>query len=155
MALYSDAPPPRKFSDDKPTLLVSWWITIFCMGIILTRLAGRYVRVEKLLREDKIVATALLPLVMRAVCVHFILRYGTNNVNLDGFEMTQEEIDKRVIGSRLVMASRVFYAAVFVHPLLGGIYQANFNADSGFSNSLPWTSLGVSQGLQGESHIFS
>lgn len=118
MALYSDAPPPRKFSDDKPTLLVSWWITIFCMGIILTRLAGRYVRVEKLLREDKIVATALLPLVMRAVCVHFILRYGTNNVSLEGYEMNQDEIDKRIIGSRLVMASRIFYAAVLVHPSL-------------------------------------
>ncbi|CAM1510662.1 Fc.00g009970.m01.CDS01 [Cosmosporella sp. VM-42] len=112
MGLYSDAPPVREFSDDKPTLLVSWWITIFCMAIILTRLSGRYVRVEKLLREDKIVAGALVPLLCRAVCVHFILKYGTNNVDLNGLDLTPAQIDQRVIGSRLVMASRVFYAMV-------------------------------------------
>ncbi|KAK7408467.1 hypothetical protein QQX98_009334 [Neonectria punicea] len=112
MSIYSDAPARRPFSDDKPTLLVSWWITTFCFAIIILRLSGRYVRVEKLLREDKIVAVAMLPLLLRAVCVHFVLRYGTNNVNLEGVDMAREEIDRRVIGSRLVMASRVFYAAV-------------------------------------------
>ncbi|KAH7127436.1 hypothetical protein EDB81DRAFT_142016 [Dactylonectria macrodidyma] len=112
MSIYSDAPDARAFSQDKPTLLVSWWITTFCAAIIVLRLSGRYVRVEKLLREDKIVAGALLPLVMRAVCVHFVLKYGTNNVNLDGLDLTEDEINKRVIGSRLVMASRIFYAAV-------------------------------------------
>ncbi|KPM42148.1 hypothetical protein AK830_g4404 [Neonectria ditissima] len=112
MSIYSDAPARRPFSEDKPTLLVSWWITIFCFAIIILRLSGRYVRVEKLLREDKIVAVAMLPLLLRAVCVHFVLRYGTNNVSLDGIDMTQDEVDRRVIGSRLVMASRVFYAAV-------------------------------------------
>lgn len=112
MGLYSDAPEARAFSQDKPTLLVSWWITIFCMAIIVVRLSGRYVRVEKLLREDKIVAAALVPLLIRAVCVHFVLKNGTNNVNLKGLDLTQDEIDKRVLGSRLVMASRVFYAAM-------------------------------------------
>ncbi|KAI5460542.1 hypothetical protein BGZ63DRAFT_509960 [Mariannaea sp. PMI_226] len=111
MSIYSDAPDARSFPEDKPTLLVSWWITIFCIAIITLRLCGRYVRVEKLLREDKIVAGALLPLLLRAICVHFVLKYGTNNVNLDSIDLTQDQIDKRVIGSRLVMASRVFYAA--------------------------------------------
>ncbi|KAF7563592.1 hypothetical protein G7046_g551 [Stylonectria norvegica] len=112
MPFYSEAPGIKPFSDDKPTLLVSWWVTIFCMAIILIRLTGRYVRVEKLLREDKIVAAAMIPLLMRAVCVHFILRYGTNNVSLDGLTLTQSEMDKRIIGSKLVMASRIFYATV-------------------------------------------
>ncbi|PNP73214.1 hypothetical protein FNYG_13439 [Fusarium nygamai] len=116
MAFYSEAPEARPFSKDKPTLLMSWWITLFCIVIILLRLSGRYIRVEKLLREDKIIAVALLPLVMRAICVHFVLRYGTNNVRLDGLDLTQDEIDKRVIGSRLVLASRVFYAAMQVSP---------------------------------------
>ncbi|KAF5019007.1 hypothetical protein F66182_8997 [Fusarium sp. NRRL 66182] len=111
MSLYSDAPEARAFHEDKPTLLVSWWITIFCVAIILTRMSGRYVRVEKLLREDKIAAVVLLPLVLRAVCVHFVLRNGTNNVSLDGLDLTQDDIDKRIMGSRMVMASRVFYAA--------------------------------------------
>lgn len=112
MTFYSEAPDARPFSEDKPTLLVSWWITIFCFAIIILRLSGRFVRVEKLLREDKICAGALLPILMRAICVHFVLKYGTNNVNLDNLNLTQDEIDKRVIGSRLVMASRVFYACV-------------------------------------------
>ncbi|KAF4975719.1 hypothetical protein FZEAL_7530 [Fusarium zealandicum] len=111
MSLYSEAPELRPFHQDKPTLLVSWWVTIFCIAVILTRMSGRYVRVEKLLFEDKIVAGALIPLTLRAVCVHFVLRYGTNNVNLDGIDLTEDEIDKRIMGSRMVMASRVFYAA--------------------------------------------
>ncbi|KAH7109120.1 hypothetical protein B0J13DRAFT_682472 [Dactylonectria estremocensis] len=112
MAFYSEAPEARPFSKDKPTLLMSWWIALFCIVTILLRLSGRYIRVEKLLREDKIIAAVLLPLVMRAVCVHFVLRYGTNNVRVDGLDLTQHEIDKRVIGSHLVLASRIFYAAV-------------------------------------------
>ena len=51
--LYSDPPPLRPFSEAKPTLLVSWWITLFCTCIILLRLVGRYIRVEKLFREGK------------------------------------------------------------------------------------------------------
>lgn len=109
MSLYSEAPPARPFSDDKPTLLVMWWITIFSTAIISLRLVGRYIRVEKLFGEDKIAAAALLPLYLRAICVHFVLRYGTNNVQLDG--LTGDALDKRVIGSRLVLASRIFYAA--------------------------------------------
>lgn len=113
MGFYTEAPEMTRYQDDKPTLLVSWWVTIFCTAIICTRLSGRYIRVEKLLREDKIVATALIPLLIRAVCVHFILKYGTNNINLETLEipLTEDQIAKRVIGSRLVMASRVFYAS--------------------------------------------
>ncbi|KAF4446797.1 hypothetical protein F53441_9578 [Fusarium austroafricanum] len=112
MSLYSDAPDARGFYEDKPTLLVSWWITVFCMAIILTRMAGRYVRVEKLLKEDKIAAAALLPMVLRAVCVHFVLKNGTNNVNLKGLDLSPGDIDKRILGSRMVLASRVFYACI-------------------------------------------
>ncbi|CVL10497.1 hypothetical protein LB506_008925 [Fusarium annulatum] len=112
MPLYSDAPDARQFYEDKPTLLVSWWITVFCVAIILTRMSGRYVRVEKLLKEDKIAAGALIPLVLRAVCVHFVLKNGTNNVNLDGLKLSDGDIDKRIVGSKMVLASRVFYASI-------------------------------------------
>jgi len=112
MPLYSDAPEARQFYEDKPTLLVSWWITVFCVAIILTRMSGRYVRVEKLLKEDKIAAGALIPLVLRAICVHFVLKNGTNNVNLDGLKLSDGDIDKRIVGSKMVLASRVFYASM-------------------------------------------
>lgn len=42
--------------------------------------------------------------------VHFVLIYGTNNVNTEKYTYTAEQIHLRSIGSRLVLASRIFYA---------------------------------------------
>ena len=111
MTFYSSAPPLRDFSEAKPTLLLAWWTTLFCTCLILLRLAGRYIRVEKLFVEDKIAAGALLPLYLRIACVHVVLLYGTNNAQLEGSGLSPVELDKRVTGSRVVLASRVFYAA--------------------------------------------
>lgn len=108
MGLYTTAPPARPFSDDKATLLTSWWITVMCAVVILLRLFGRLVRVEKLFGEDKVAALVLLPLFARMAFVHPALLYGTNNVLLDPeLPLTQEEIDRRSIGSRLVLISRI------------------------------------------------
>lgn len=114
MALYSDPPPLRSFSSDKPTLLVCWWITMFCAVIILLRVAGRFVRTERLFREDKMAALALVPLFARMGCVHVIMIYGTNNAQLAGAGLSDEELRKRSIGSGLVLLSRVLYAATYV-----------------------------------------
>ncbi|KAH6635540.1 hypothetical protein B0J18DRAFT_50498 [Chaetomium sp. MPI-SDFR-AT-0129] len=111
MALYSDPPPPRPFSEDKPTLLVCWWITIFCAVIIALRVVGRFIRTEKLFREDKTAALALVPLFLRMGCVHVILIYGTNNAILEGAGFSDEELHQRSIASGLVLLSRVLYAA--------------------------------------------
>lgn len=113
MTLYSPPPAPKPFSDDKPTLLVSWWITAFCTVVILLRVAGRFVRVERLFTEDRIAALALVPLYLRMACVHVVLLHGTNNVLLSPVT-TAEEILRRETGSRTVLASRVFYAATYV-----------------------------------------
>ncbi|KAF5524318.1 hypothetical protein CGCA056_v005170 [Colletotrichum aenigma] len=109
MALYTDPPPFRKFSEDKPSLLVCWWITSFCTMIILLRVAGRFIRTERLFQEDKVAALALIPLWLRMVCVHFVLLYGTNNSQFDG--LSPEDEHRRQIASGLVLASRIFYAA--------------------------------------------
>ncbi|KAK3314326.1 hypothetical protein B0H66DRAFT_376388 [Apodospora peruviana] len=115
MTLYSPPPPARPFSDDKPTLLVSWWITILSSFIILLRLAGRYIRVEKLLTEDKIAAIALIPLYVRMACVHAILVYGTNNIEVtdeDGtLRFTEDEMHRRSVASGLVLLTRILYPA--------------------------------------------
>lgn len=116
MALYSSAPPERPFSDAKPTLLVAWWITLFCTCLILLRLSGRYIRVEKLFIEDKITALALLPLYMRMACTHVVLLYGTNNIDLAGTDLFSQEIERRVTGSKVVLAGRILHAATFVYP---------------------------------------
>lgn len=111
MSLYSDPPPLLPFTDVKPSLLVCWWITIFCTTIILFRVGGRYVRTERLFTEDKMAALAIIPLFMRMACVHVVLVYGTNNADFSGVELSDEDIRKKQIASGLVLASRIFYAA--------------------------------------------
>ncbi|GAB7349350.1 hypothetical protein MBLNU459_g8482t1 [Dothideomycetes sp. NU459] len=108
-SLWSSSPPePRSRNANYPTLLFSWWCTGFAVAIILARLWGRKIRTGKLFREDKIMALSLLPLLIRMGLVHVILLFGTNNVITDG--LTERQIWHRSIGSRLVLASRIFYA---------------------------------------------
>ena len=103
---------PPEASDNYPTLLFSWWATIFAAGIILLRLCGRKVRTNVLFREDKIMALSLVPLFVRMALVHVVLLDGTNNVAQNGLEATQ--LDHRAVGSRLVLVSRIFYAMLYV-----------------------------------------
>jgi hypothetical protein len=111
MGLYSDPPPLHPFSEDKPTLLVCWWITSFCAVIITLRVIGRFIRTEKLFREDKTAALALVPLFLRMGCVHVILVYGTNNAQLEGAGVSEQDLHMKSITSGLVLLSRVLYAA--------------------------------------------
>lgn len=105
-----DSPPPEARSrlQNNPTLLFSWWCTGFALTIILFRLAGRLVRTERLFREDKIMAWSIVPLVARMALVHFVLRYGTNNVDLSSVD--PEDYFEREVGSRLVLGARIFFA---------------------------------------------
>ena len=110
-ALYTAPPSARTAHDSKPTLLVSWWCTGFALAIILVRITGRYIRTERLFMEDKIMALSIIPLLARMGLVHVILRYGTNNaIILDSFD--GEDISRREIGSKMVLASRIMYAAL-------------------------------------------
>jgi hypothetical protein len=51
---------------------------------------------------------SVIPLLIRMALVHVVLLYGTNNTKTAG--LTEEEIRQREIGSRLVLAARIFYA---------------------------------------------
>lgn len=110
MPLYSEPPPLHSSDDDKPTLLVCWWITLFCTTIIFLRVAGRFIRSEKLFREDKTVTFAVIPLFLRMGLVHLILLWGTNNAQFT-WPLTETEKRHKSIASGLVIASRVLYAA--------------------------------------------
>lgn len=114
MAIYSAPPPARTALQDKPTLLVCWWCTCFAAVIILFRVAGRFIRSETLFKEDWLAFATLIPLFIRMGFVHVILIYGTNNAVTTGLSMG--DIHRREIGSRLVLASRIFYAATCVDP---------------------------------------
>lgn len=109
--LYQDVPPdPRTKFEDNPTLLTSWWCTGFSLVIILVRVIGRYVRTERLFREDKIMLASIVPLLIRMAFAHVVLIWGTNNTKTAG--LSELDIQHREIGSRLVLAARVFYAAL-------------------------------------------
>ena len=106
--LYSNIPPDAQSRlDVNPTLLISWWATCFSLVIILVRLSGRWIRTERLFREDVVMALSVVPLFIRMFLVHFILKWGTNNTVTAG--MTAEDIHHREIGSRLVLMARIFY----------------------------------------------
>ena len=109
MTLYSSAPPLRAFRDDKATLLVCWWCTIFAAVIIIFRVCGRYIRSERLFREDWLAFACTIPLFVRMALVHVVILYGTNNTQTHG--LSEEAIRRREFGSKLVMVSRIFYAA--------------------------------------------
>lgn len=111
MSIYSSPPSLRPFPEDKPSLLVCWWATIFCALMILLRIVGRFIRTEKLFTEDKVVALALIPLFLRMGCVHFILTNGTNNSDFAGITLTSEQLHKKSIASGLVLLARILYAA--------------------------------------------
>lgn len=110
MSLYSSPPRLHSFQEDKPSLLVCWWITLFCTTIILLRIAGRFIRSEKLFREDKTAALAMLPLFARMGCLHVIFLFGTNNAQLPD-DLSDEDLRRRSIGSALVLATRILHAA--------------------------------------------
>ncbi|ELR04425.1 hypothetical protein VC83_02175 [Pseudogymnoascus destructans] len=108
-AFWTAPPPARTFNDDKATLIVCWWCTIFAITIIVFRVTGRYLRTEKLFPEDIIAFLCIIPILARMAMVHVVLLWGTNNVITDG--LSQQNISHREIGSRLVLGSRIFYAA--------------------------------------------
>ncbi|OAA56686.1 pth11-like integral membrane protein [Niveomyces insectorum RCEF 264] len=111
MGLYSPPPPLLSSAEVKPTLLVCWWITIFCFTMILLRISGRYIRSERLFTEDRTVSLAIVPLFLRMGCVHVILVFGTNNAQFGSATLSSSELHRRAVGSGLVLASRILHAA--------------------------------------------
>ena len=107
---YSTPPAAKDAIADNPTLLLSWWCTGFALAIIIVRISGRYVRTEKLFREDKIMALSIIPLLARMALVHLVLIWGTNNTITTG--LTSPDMQRRMVGSKLVLASRIMYAAL-------------------------------------------
>lgn len=108
--MYHGSPPDLQTKLDlNPTLIVSWWCTLFALTAVGIRLFGRWIRTEKLFLEDKIMFWSTVPLLARMACVHVILLWGTNNTVTEGLSAVQ--IREREIGSKLVLAARIFYAA--------------------------------------------
>ncbi|KAH9859654.1 hypothetical protein IAQ61_011435 [Plenodomus lingam] len=109
-SLYNESPPERRSRiANNPTLLYSWWCTMFSIVIIGFRLSGRCIRNERLFREDKVMAWSIIPLLARMACIHVVLIWGTNNVDVSQWT-DPLIIRRREIGSQMVLAARIFYA---------------------------------------------
>ena len=106
---HNDPPDYQSRIAMNPTLLVSWWCTLFSLTAILIRTFGRWVRTERLFREDWIMVSSIIPLMIRMALVHVILIWGTNNTTT--LELTAMQVRQHEIGSRMVLAARIFYAA--------------------------------------------
>jgi len=63
---------------------------------------------------------SIIPLLMRMGLVHAILLFGTNNITTNG--LTAQDIQEREIGSKLVLASRIFYAILYVQQCATGYF---------------------------------
>lgn len=65
--------------------------------------------------DDIWMGFSLGPLLIRLGVIHVVLVYGTNNIDYDDISvmaMSQREKDQRVIGSKMILASRILYAGL-------------------------------------------
>jgi hypothetical protein len=62
-----------------------------------------------LFREDIFMGLAIIPLLARMAFIHVVLIWGTNNAAIPS-NTDPLALHHRVIGARLVLAARVFYA---------------------------------------------
>ncbi|KAF8423313.1 hypothetical protein EV426DRAFT_710710 [Tirmania nivea] len=123
--LYISAPTFRPTFLDHPTLLITYWCSLFCVFLILGRLFWRFFRLSKAYKVDWWMVASIVPLGIRLGLAHLVLIWGTNNISLAGFDEFRipqnggeyvkwgldKEIGRRENGSKTVLAARVAYTA--------------------------------------------
>ncbi|KAH8152678.1 uncharacterized protein LAJ45_03519 [Morchella importuna] len=95
------------------SIVVTYVCTFLSAILIVTRLLFRFHRGERMYTDDTWMGISLAPLFIRLGIIHMVLVYGTNNIDFDKINvmgMSEEEMHRRVVGSKLILASRVFYA---------------------------------------------
>ena len=95
------------------TLIVTYVFSVANLVLIFTRLLWRFSRrkQEKVHTDDLFMGLSIVPLLLRLGCNHVVLTYGTNNVN-NPESLTPQQIETRVIGSKMVLAVRICYAVL-------------------------------------------
>lgn len=97
------------------SIVVTYVCTFLSAILIVTRLLFRFHRGERMYTDDTWMGISLAPLFIRLGIIHMVLVYGTNNIDFDKINvmgMSEEEMHRRVVGSKLILASRVFYAGL-------------------------------------------
>lgn len=94
------------------TLIILWVFTWAAIGLMVLRLLVRKWKGSQFLLGDYFSLGAILCALVRLALVHVILIWGTNNMTTTfrhTHHFTSEEIRRREIASKLVLANRVFY----------------------------------------------
>ncbi len=95
-------------------LVVSYSMAAITFAVLMTRFGWRAIRGVRR-KDDWLALAAVLPLLVRLALVHVIIRLGTNSGTAKGAEgaLPYEEVQRRELGSKLVLAARVLYV-VFI-----------------------------------------
>jgi hypothetical protein len=94
------------------TVIILWVFTWLVVGLIVLRLLLRKLKGLHFVLGDYFAMGALLCALVRLALVHVILIWGTNNMSdtmRHTYNFTPEEIHRREIASKFVLANRVFY----------------------------------------------
>ncbi|KAJ5280480.1 hypothetical protein N7478_005852 [Penicillium angulare] len=97
---------------DLPTVIIHWVFTWVAIGLITLRLLLRKLKGFKFVLGDYFAMGAIVCALARLALVHVILIWGTNNMTesfRNSHNFTPEEIRRREIASKFVLANRVFY----------------------------------------------
>ncbi|KAJ5351114.1 hypothetical protein N7452_000088 [Penicillium brevicompactum] len=95
-----------------PTLVLLWVFTWVTVGLIVLRLLLRKSKGLPFVWGDYFSVGAILCALVRLALVHVIILWGTNNMSAafrQSHEFTTEDIHRREIASKFVLANRVFY----------------------------------------------
>lgn len=94
------------------TLIILWVFTWVTIALIVLRLLVRKLKKFQFVLGDYFAMGAIICALVRLGLVHVILIWGTNNMSTKfrhTHDFTPEEIRRREIAGKLVLANRVFY----------------------------------------------
>ena len=95
------------------TLIVTYVCTFVALVFILIRFLCRRMRGEKfmLFHDDVWMGVALVPLLLRLGISHAVIVNGTSTTKITT-PLSNDAVERRVLGSKLVLVTRVLYPAL-------------------------------------------
>jgi hypothetical protein len=95
-----------------PTLIILWVFACVATIIMILRLIMRKLRKQRFEVSDYVTMACMLCLLARSAFDHVVIIWGTSDVT-EAFRashvFTADDIYKREVGSKLVVATRLFY----------------------------------------------
>ena len=98
---------------DLTTLAVTYVCTFIALVFMLIRFICRHIRGERLLlfHDDVWMGISVVPLLLRLGVCHMVIVNGTNSSSMSA-PQNDDAVDRRILGSKLVLVTRVLYPAL-------------------------------------------